>query len=192
MSTGEQFSIVSTKNRGPERPRNFVRLEHLRRLRGSEQVAAICYRLGKRGLEFLLVRTRGRRWTFPKGSIESGLTNAQAAALEAFEEAGVHGLHRGSCVCALRARKAGPRPVVERDRSRHQRTFVRGPQARDDPKKRIGSQRGFPPRRPSVGCARSVLKTTAKISRGSWIGQSRGFSGNIAASMDELREEPPR
>lgn len=54
-------------------------------------MAAICYRLGKRGIEFLLVRTRGRRWTFPKGSIESGLTNAQAAALEAFEEAGVHG-----------------------------------------------------------------------------------------------------
>jgi 8-oxo-dGTP pyrophosphatase MutT (NUDIX family) len=91
MSTGDHFSIVLSKSRGPERPRNFVRLEHLRRLRGSEQVAAICYRLGKRGIEFLLVRTRGRRWTFPKGSIESGLTNAQAAALEAFEEAGVHG-----------------------------------------------------------------------------------------------------
>jgi len=60
-------------------------------MRGSEQVAAICYRLGKRGIEFLLVRTRGKRWTFPKGSIESGLTHAQAAALEAFEEAGVHG-----------------------------------------------------------------------------------------------------
>jgi 8-oxo-dGTP pyrophosphatase MutT (NUDIX family) len=68
-----------------------VRLEDLRKLRGSEQVAAICYRLGKRGIEFLLVRTRGRRWTFPKGSVESGLTHAQAAALEAFEEAGVHG-----------------------------------------------------------------------------------------------------
>ena len=70
---------------------SFVRLEHLRQLRGSEQVAAICYRLTKRGIEFLLVRTRGGRWTFPKGSIESGLTHAQAAALEAFEEAGVHG-----------------------------------------------------------------------------------------------------
>lgn len=60
-------------------------------MRGSEQVAAVCYRIGKRGLEFLLVRTRGGRWTFPKGSVESGLTHAQAAALEAFEEAGVHG-----------------------------------------------------------------------------------------------------
>jgi len=60
-------------------------------MRGSEQVAAICYRLTKGGIEFLLVRTRGERWTFPKGSVESGLTHAQAAALEAFEEAGVHG-----------------------------------------------------------------------------------------------------
>ena len=60
-------------------------------MRGSEQVAAVCYRISKRGLEFLLVRTGGGRWTFPKGSVESGLTHAQAAALEAFEEAGVHG-----------------------------------------------------------------------------------------------------
>jgi 8-oxo-dGTP pyrophosphatase MutT (NUDIX family) len=43
-------------------------------------------------IEFLLVKTRGSgRWTFPKGSAEPGLTHAQAAALEAFEEAGVHG-----------------------------------------------------------------------------------------------------
>jgi 8-oxo-dGTP pyrophosphatase MutT (NUDIX family) len=91
MSMGNEFAIELSRRRKSIRTPNFVRLEHLRRLRGSEQVAAICYRLGKRGIEFLLVRTRGRRWTFPKGSIESGLTNAQAAALEAFEEAGVHG-----------------------------------------------------------------------------------------------------
>jgi 8-oxo-dGTP pyrophosphatase MutT (NUDIX family) len=42
-------------------------------------------------IEFLLVQTRSGRWTFPKGSVEPGLTHAQAAALEAFEEAGVHG-----------------------------------------------------------------------------------------------------
>src|SRR5437588_12175603 len=70
---------------------NFISLKQLRRLRGSEQVAAVCYQISKRGLEFLLVRTRNGRWTFPKGSVEAGLTHAQAAALEAFEEAGVHG-----------------------------------------------------------------------------------------------------
>jgi 8-oxo-dGTP pyrophosphatase MutT (NUDIX family) len=56
-----------------------------------QQVAAVCYRDGTRGVEFLLVQTRGGRWTFPKGGVEAGLTQAQSAALEAFEEAGVHG-----------------------------------------------------------------------------------------------------
>jgi 8-oxo-dGTP pyrophosphatase MutT (NUDIX family) len=56
-----------------------------------EQAAAVCYRTGKRGMEFLLVRTRSGRWTFPKGSLVPGMTYAQSAALEAFEEAGVHG-----------------------------------------------------------------------------------------------------
>jgi 8-oxo-dGTP pyrophosphatase MutT (NUDIX family) len=63
----------------------------LRKMIGTEKAAAVCYRTGKRGIEFLLVRTRGGRWTFPKGGVEPGLTCAQSAALEAFEEAGVHG-----------------------------------------------------------------------------------------------------
>ena len=54
-------------------------------------MAAVCYRLDGRGVEFLLVQTRKGRWTFPKGGVEPGLTHAQTAALEAFEEAGVHG-----------------------------------------------------------------------------------------------------
>jgi len=69
----------------------FFRVKQLRRMRGSEQVAAVCYRARKNSIEFLLVQTRRGRWTFPKGSAEPGLTSAQAAALEAFEEAGVHG-----------------------------------------------------------------------------------------------------
>jgi 8-oxo-dGTP pyrophosphatase MutT (NUDIX family) len=56
-----------------------------------KQVAAVCYRFGKRGVQFLLVQTRSGRWIFPKGGIERGLTHAQSAALEAFEEAGVRG-----------------------------------------------------------------------------------------------------
>ena len=73
-------------------PSRLVRLSQLRKLCECEQVAAVCYRLRGDGIEFLLVRTRsGGRWTFPKGGAEPGLTHAQAAALEAFEEAGVHG-----------------------------------------------------------------------------------------------------
>jgi 8-oxo-dGTP pyrophosphatase MutT (NUDIX family) len=70
----------------------FVPLSRLRKLCGRDQVAAVCYRVREGTVEFLLVRTRGgERWTFPKGCAEPGLTHAQAAALEAFEEAGVHG-----------------------------------------------------------------------------------------------------
>ncbi len=69
----------------------FFQLSQLHKLRRCEQVAAVCYRMGECGVEFLLVQTRGGRWTFPKGSTEPGLTPAQAAAMEAFEEAGVHG-----------------------------------------------------------------------------------------------------
>jgi 8-oxo-dGTP pyrophosphatase MutT (NUDIX family) len=69
----------------------FLRLSQLRKLRGCDQVAAVCYRVRPGGIEFLLVRTNSGHWTFPKGKAEPGLTHAQAAALEAFEEAGVHG-----------------------------------------------------------------------------------------------------
>ena len=69
-----------------------VRLSQLRKMCECEQVAAVCYRIRNCAIEFLLVQTRGGgRWTFPKGKAEAGLTHAQAAALEAFEEAGVHG-----------------------------------------------------------------------------------------------------
>jgi 8-oxo-dGTP pyrophosphatase MutT (NUDIX family) len=67
----------------------FLQLSRLSKRR--QQVAAVCYRIRRGGIEFLLVQTRGGRWIFPKGGVESGLTRAQSAALEAFEEAGVHG-----------------------------------------------------------------------------------------------------
>lgn len=54
-------------------------------------VAAVCYRLRDGELEFLLVRTRNGHWTFPKGGVGGDLNNADAAAREAFEEAGVTG-----------------------------------------------------------------------------------------------------
>jgi len=75
----------------------FVPLANLRKLRECEQVAAVCYRVRNDFVEFLLVRTRGGRWIFPKGNAEPGLTHAQAAALEAFEEAGVHGRMEEAC-----------------------------------------------------------------------------------------------
>ena len=54
-------------------------------------VAAVCYRVRGGEPEFLLVRTRNGRWTFPKGRVDQDATNAHAAAREAYEEAGVSG-----------------------------------------------------------------------------------------------------
>jgi 8-oxo-dGTP pyrophosphatase MutT (NUDIX family) len=92
MSVGQSRLPAAWSQPRPYEPEaKAFRLSHLRKMRGCEQVAAVCFRVRRRQIEFLLVQTRGRRWIFPKGSAEPGLTNAQAAALEAFEEAGVHG-----------------------------------------------------------------------------------------------------
>src|SRR5271154_2305308 len=85
------LTIKSPNSRTLRLSAKFLRLSQLRRLRGCEQVAAVCYRVRASGIEFLLVRTNSGHWTFPKGKAEPGLTHAQAAALEAYEEAGVHG-----------------------------------------------------------------------------------------------------
>ncbi len=71
-------------------------------------MAAVCYRVGGSGVEFLLVRTRSGRWTFPKGGLEPGMTHAQTAALEAFEEAGVHGrMEEASFARYIRRKRGG-------------------------------------------------------------------------------------
>lgn len=75
-----------------------------------EQVAAVCYRIRRRKLEFLLVRTRKGRWTFPKGGVIRGLTHAQSAGLEAFEEAGVHGRIEERSFASYTLRKRGNSP----------------------------------------------------------------------------------
>lgn len=53
------------------------------------QVAALCHRTGKAGVEILLVTSSRGRWILPKGWPIEGLTPAEAAKQEAWEEAGV-------------------------------------------------------------------------------------------------------
>jgi 8-oxo-dGTP pyrophosphatase MutT (NUDIX family) len=90
MMRSVQSKVAGTEFAGQSR--GFMRLPQLRKARECELVAAVCYRVREGIIEFLLVQTRGsRRWTFPKGKAETGMTHAQAAAIEAFEEAGVHG-----------------------------------------------------------------------------------------------------
>lgn len=57
------------------------------------QVAALPWRRGTDGVEILLITSREtRRWVTPKGGRMSGKTDAEAAAQEAVEEAGVEGV----------------------------------------------------------------------------------------------------
>jgi uncharacterized protein len=61
------------------------------------QVGAIVYRTIKNEVRVLLVTSRDTgRWVIPKGHIDPGLTPAQAAAREAYEEAGIKGTIRAS------------------------------------------------------------------------------------------------
>lgn len=70
-------------------------IKEKRGLKSSQPIAAaICYRHKNKSIEFLLVRTKdGKRWTFPKGHVESNPpeTPWAAAMREAGEEAGVIG-----------------------------------------------------------------------------------------------------
>ena len=57
-----------------------------------QQAGVIPYRFEAGALQVLLITSRGSgRWVIPKGGIEKGFSPAQAAAREAYEEAGVKG-----------------------------------------------------------------------------------------------------
>jgi 8-oxo-dGTP pyrophosphatase MutT (NUDIX family) len=59
---------------------------------GNIQYGALPYRMSGNGLEILLITSRDRgRWIIPKGWPIAGLTSSQAAAREAWEEAGIKG-----------------------------------------------------------------------------------------------------
>jgi 8-oxo-dGTP pyrophosphatase MutT (NUDIX family) len=116
MSIAEnRLKAVPSAVRPHQSPGRRVRLSQLRKLSECEQVAAVCYRVRDSGIEFLLIRTRGSgRWTFPKGSAEPGLTHAQAAALEAFEEAGVHGRIEEAAFAQYRRKRSAERKSSRR------------------------------------------------------------------------------
>ncbi|HEY1072559.1 NUDIX hydrolase [Brevundimonas sp.] len=58
----------------------------------TRQVAALPWRRGENGVEVMMITSREtRRWVIPKGGRMVGKTDPQAAAQEAYEEAGVQG-----------------------------------------------------------------------------------------------------
>jgi len=124
MTIGASSGVSALLRPNLPAAKNF-RLSQLRRLRECEQVAAVCYRIRSGEIEFLLVRTYSGHWTFPKGKAEPGLTHAQAAALEAFEEAGVHGrMEEASFARYVRRKRGNMRDLARSDRSVEKEIFV--------------------------------------------------------------------
>src|SRR5690606_39973493 len=75
-------------------------IDRLRRLFGGVpcrvQAAALPWRVGERGVEVMLVTSRGTgRWVLPKGWPENDEPLSEAAAREAAEEAGLTGAVAG-------------------------------------------------------------------------------------------------
>lgn len=63
------------------------------------QFGALCWRIRKDKVQVLLITSRGTgRWVLPKGWPMDGETPAGTAAIEAYEEAGVEGQVRDSCL----------------------------------------------------------------------------------------------
>lgn len=84
----------------------------------ATQFGALCWRVRKGKLQILLVTSRRRgRWIIPKGWPIEGETPTQAAATEAWEEAGVTGDSSSICLGIYsylkdRAPKTGPLPCI--------------------------------------------------------------------------------
>jgi len=75
-----------------------------------EHAAAICYRYVNNSIEYLLVRTRAGRWTFPKGGVDPDEERFRAAEREAYEEAGATGdIAREPFTTYVHAKKAWER-----------------------------------------------------------------------------------
>lgn len=73
-----------------------------------QQAAALCYRRDGDGTEVLLITGRNNlRWGIPKGTIEAGERSFEAAAREAFEEAGIRGRVHTDSIGAFHYFKSG-------------------------------------------------------------------------------------
>lgn len=70
------------------------------------QSGVIPYRIQAGGIEVLLITSsRGKRWLIPKGLVEFGMTAANSAAKEAWEEAGIVGTVHTPAIGTYRIRK---------------------------------------------------------------------------------------
>ena len=158
-----QLTVGWSQVRTFELSAKFVRLAELRRLKKCEQVAAVCYRVRMGVIEFLLVQTGKGRWIFPKGGVEPGLTHAQAAALEAFEEAAfMDGWKRPRSPATF-----GAAAVMDPGKKSRRSTLIFARSyGRCRRRRRVEIPHGFPPTRRSVGCRKTVVLSSGL----SWLG----------------------
>lgn len=78
----------------------------------DHQSGVLAYRNGAKGLEVVLVTSRRTgRWVLPKGSVDPGMTPEEAAAQEAFEEAGLVVAPGAPAIGAYRLPKIRP-PLI--------------------------------------------------------------------------------
>lgn len=72
------------------------------------QSSVVPYRVGKRGLEIMMITSIKRgRWIIPKGIVEPDMTPAASAAKEALEEAGIRGDVSEECIGKYHYKKFG-------------------------------------------------------------------------------------
>lgn len=81
------------------------------------QVAALPWSFMPEGVMILMITSRDTgRWVIPKGGLMSGLTDAESAAQEALEEAGVIGRVGASAIGTYRylkvLKRRAPRPML--------------------------------------------------------------------------------
>ena len=83
---------------------------------GERKFGAIPYRHVDGEIVFLMITARSTgKWIFPKGRPMEGLTAAESAAEEAYEEAGVRGrigVAPAGCYWAFKTRPGGKAPVL--------------------------------------------------------------------------------
>lgn len=115
LSTDRRTHLRTTLRRKASQPRRQAAATTV----AVSHAAAVCYRIADGEIEFLLVRTRSGKWTFPKGSVDGDPTLAAAAGREAYEEAGVRGRVERSPFASYLHFKTGSRQPTEVEVSAH-------------------------------------------------------------------------